>query len=95
LALFELAPRLYEVLRLAAKLPRNGKQVRLVSFEEAQQRGEKRRIAQPVPELVGPDSGQVEKALRPTIVPERCRERGEGNSCGIIWCWVRHGLSCG
>ena len=93
--MFELAPRLYELLRLAAKLLRNREQVRLMGFEEAQERGEKRRIVQPAPELVGPDSGQVEKALRPTFVPERCRERGEGNSRGIIWCWVRHGLSCG
>jgi hypothetical protein len=95
LAFFELAPRLYEVLRLAAKLLRNGKQVRLMGFEEAQQRGEKRRIVEAAPELLGPDSGQVEKPLPPTLVLERCRERGEGNSRGIIWCWVRHGLSCG
>ena len=93
--MFELAPRLYEVLRFTAKLLRNGKQVGLVGFEKAQERGQKRGIAQPAPEFVGPDSGQVEKALRPTFIPERCRERGEGNSRGIIWCWVRHGLSCG
>jgi hypothetical protein len=95
LAFLELAPRLYEVLWLAAKLLRDGKQIGLVGFEETQKRGEKRAIAEPAPELVSPDSGQVEKPLRPPLVLERCRERSEGNSRGIIWCWVRHGLSCG
>jgi len=95
LAFFELAPRLYEVLRLTAKLLGNGKQIGLVGFEETQKRGEKRGIAEPAPEFVGPDSGQIEEPLRPSLVAERCRQRGEGNSRGIIWCWVRHGLSCG
>ena len=82
-------------MRLTAKLLGNGKQIGLVGFEETQKRSEKRGIAKSAPKLVSPDSGQVEKPLRPPLVLERCRERGEGNSRGIIWCWVRHGLSCG
>ena len=61
-------------------------------FEEAEQRGEQRRLAGPGPQLICPDSGQVEEPLRPTLVAERCRERGEGKSHRIIWFWVRHGL---
>jgi hypothetical protein len=86
---------LYEFFRFAAKLLRNGEQIGLMRFEESQKRREKRGIIEPAPELVSPDSGQVEEPLRPPVVPKRCRERGEGNSRGVIWCWVRHGLSCG
>ena len=56
-----------------------------MGFEEAQQLGEKRRIADPVPELIGPDSGQVEEPLRPTLRAERCRQRSEGERDWIIW----------
>ena len=72
-------------MRLAAKLPGNGKQVRLMRFEEPQQRGEKRRIVEPAPKLVRPDSGQVEEPLRAAFVGERRRERGKGESIGIVW----------
>jgi hypothetical protein len=44
-AFFQLAPRLYELLRLAAKLLRNREQVRFMGFEEAHKRGQKRGIA--------------------------------------------------
>jgi len=56
-----------------------------VRFEEAKQRGEKRRIAQPAPKLLGPDSGQVEEPLSPTLGAERCGKRSEGERDGIIW----------
>ena len=65
-------------MRLAAKLPSNGKQVRLMRFEEPQQRAEKRRIVKPTPKLVRPDSGQVEEPLRPAVLTKRCRKRGKG-----------------
>ena len=55
-------------------------------FEECDEADEKLRIARLLPKLLCPDSGQVEEPLRPPLVPERCRERGEGNSRGIIWC---------
>jgi len=47
-------------------------------LEKMQDSGEQRRFAQPASKLVGPDSGQVEKALRPTLIAERCRKRSEG-----------------
>lgn len=78
MSFFELATRLYEVFRLAAKLFRDGNQVRFVRFEKAEQCREHRRVVDPAPEFVGPDSGQVEEALRPTVVAERCDERSEG-----------------
>ena len=37
-------------------------------LEEADQRGEQRRVAGSRPKLVCPDSGQVEEPLRPPLV---------------------------
>ena len=54
-------------------------------FQEAKHGGEKRRFAQPGPQLLSPDSGQVEEPLRPTLRAERCRQRSEGERDGIIW----------
>ena len=77
LVLFELLPRLYERCRLHANRLGDVDQVGLVRFEEAQQRREQRRLGRPRPKLVRPDSGQVEEPLRPPLVAERCRKRGE------------------
>ena len=72
-----------------AKLRRNCDQVGLVRFQEADHRGEQRRLADTSPKLVCPDSGQVDEPLRPTSVTERCRKRGKGKSCripsGVRW----------
>jgi hypothetical protein len=92
LAFFDQAPCLYEFRRLDAKLLGDRKQIGLVGFEEAQQSGEQRRVAEPAPELLGPDSGQVEEALRPTLGAERCGKRSEGERDRIIWYPGCHGL---
>ena len=47
-------------------------------FQEAKHGGEKRRFAEPGPQLLSPDSGQIEEPLRPTLGAERCGERSEG-----------------
>ena len=65
-----------------------------MGFQETQERGEKRRIIKTIPELAGPDSGQVEEALRPTLVAERCGKRSEGERDRIIWYPGGHGLEC-
>jgi len=65
-------------LRFRAKLLGHGNEVRLMRLEKMQDSGEQRRFAQPVATLVGPNSGQVEKALRPTLIAERCGKRSEG-----------------
>ena len=71
----------------------DGEQIGLVRLEEAQQRGEKRRIARSAPKLVCPDSGQVEEPLRPAFVAKRCRKRGKGESVrDRLASAVRHGL---
>jgi len=54
-------------------------------FKEAQQLGEKRRIADPVPQLIGPDSGQVEEPPRPTLRPKRCGKRSKSKRHRIFW----------
>ena len=61
-------------------------------FQEAKHGGEKRRFAEPGPQLLSPDSGQVEEPLRPTLGAERCGERSEGESDRIIWYPGCHGL---
>ena len=45
-------------------------------LEKLDQRDEEPRLAGPSPELVCPNSGQVEEALRPLRVIERCGKRG-------------------
>jgi len=49
-----------------------------MGFEEADERREKRGIGRSGPQLLCPDSGQVEEPMCPAIVPERCRKRGKG-----------------
>ena len=68
-----MATRLYEVFGLRAKLLRDREQVGLVSLEETQQRGEKRWLRRSAPELLSPDSGQIDEPLRPTLLTKRCR----------------------
>lgn len=45
-------------------------------FEEGDERREQHRVGRPVPELIRPDSGQVEEPPRPPIVAKRCGKRG-------------------
>jgi len=56
-----------------------------VSLEEAKQSGEELPVTRAGAQLIGPDSGQVEESLRPTLVTERCRQRGEGKRHRIVW----------
>jgi len=61
-------------------------------LEEPKQRGEKSRFARSCSQLVGPDSGQVDEPMRPTLAPKRCRERGEGENHRIIVVCARQRL---
>ena len=56
-----------------------------MSLQEAKQRGEEVRVSSAGAKLIGPDSGQIEESLRPTLVAERCRKRGEGKCHRIVW----------
>ena len=86
---FELPPRLYEQIRRNAKFLGNGHEIRLVCLEEPDERGENSRLGSPRAKLVRPNSGQVEEAMGPAAVTERCRKRGKGQCVnilrGIIW----------
>ena len=53
-------------------------------LEETEQRREERRLGGSDLELFSPDSGQVEKALRPAIIAERCPERAKRQRNRII-----------
>jgi hypothetical protein len=79
-------------LRLAAKRFGNRQEVRLVRFEKAQQGSEQSRVANSSAQFLSPDSGQIEESLRPTLVAERCRQSGEGESHRIVWVCARHRL---
>ena len=81
-------------MRLAAKLLSYRNQIRLVSFEEAQQSGEQNWVINPASKLLSPDSGQVEEPLRPPFVAKRCRKRSEGERDRIIWYPGGHSLEC-
>lgn len=65
-----------------------------MGFEETQQRREKRRIIEAAPQLLSPDSGQVEEPLRPTFVAKRCGKRSERERDRIIWYPGGHSLEC-
>ena len=88
LPFFELASRLYENAGLDANLPGDREQVRLVCLEETQQSREERRIGSSGAQLIRPDSGQIEEALRPAFGPERCRKRGQRKSERVVWTWA-------
>jgi len=85
LPFFELAPRLYEQFGANAKLLANDDKVRLMRFEEADERSQERGFGRPRPKLVCPDSGQVEEPLSPPLLANRCRKRGKRERKGIIW----------
>jgi hypothetical protein len=68
-------PRVYEGLRPDSKLFRNIEQIRLVGFQEPQQRREQGRLARPRTQFIRPDSGQVEEPAGPAFVAERCGKR--------------------
>lgn len=94
MSFFELATRLYEVRWLDAKFLGDRNQVRFVRFQKTQEGGKERRIAEPAPQLVSPDSGQIEEPLRPTLVTKRCGKRSEGERHRIIWYPGGHSLEC-
>jgi two-component system cell cycle response regulator DivK len=56
-----------------------------VRLEKADEGGEERGVTGPCPQLVCPDSGQVDEPLSPPRVTERCRKCGERQREGIIW----------
>jgi two-component system cell cycle response regulator DivK len=66
-----------------------------VCFEETEQGREKRRLIGPAPELVRPNSGQINEPLRPTLAPKRCRQRGQGKSHRVIVVCALHGVGWG
>ena len=75
--------RLYEVCGLRANGFRHGQKVGLMPLEEAEERCQQLWLPRASAKLVSPDSGQVEEPLRPTLIAERCRQRGERKNQGI------------
>jgi len=61
-------------------------------FQKANQGGKQVWVGGAAPQLLCPDSGQVEEALRPAALSERCRKRGKGERVGIVVSFVDHGL---
>jgi hypothetical protein len=88
----ELAARVYEQFGRHAKLLRDIDQVRLVRLEKADQPGKEIGVPRAGAELVRPNSSQVEEALGPAAVAERCRERRESERMRIIMRFALHGL---
>ena len=82
---FERVPRLYEDGGRNAKFLGNGHEIRLVCLEEPDERGENSRLGSPRAKLVRPNSGQVEEAMGPAAVTERCRKSGKGQCVDVLW----------
>jgi hypothetical protein len=61
-------------------------------FEKTQERCQQGRLGGAGAKLVRPNSGQVEKALRPTLFSERCRERREAESDRVILVFAKQSL---
>ena len=53
-------------------------------LQEAQNGREQRRFARTRAKLVRPDSGQVEEAVGPAAVAERCRKSGKGQCVNVL-----------
>jgi len=62
-------------------------------FEKAQERAKQRRIGGSRPQLVSPDSGQLDEPLRPASVTKRCRKGSERESDRVIPVCARHGYN--
>jgi hypothetical protein len=92
LSFFERAPGLYEACGRNAKGLGNGKQVGFVRLQEPDEGRKKGWVAHPIPKLVCANSGQVEEAPGPPLVPKRCRKCGEGKNLRIIWSIGEQGL---
>ncbi len=90
--LLELLPRLYQRLWRNLQLLRNGEQVRLVGFEEADQRHQEFQIGRSRPEFVCPDSGQVEEPSGPPFVGHSRPQRHQRQSVRISWRVIAHSL---
>ena len=85
MSFFEAVARLYELFRLAAKSLRDVDQIGLVRLKKAQDRCEQFRLPGPRPQLVSPDSGQIDEPLRPTLVTAGWGTRATRESDGVIW----------
>ena len=66
-----------------------------MGFEEGEKGREQRRVADAAPQLVRPDSGQIEEPARPPLLAERCGKRGKGKRQRIGWSLGLHGLEVG
>ena len=86
------APRRDERLGRYPNILRNGQKIGLVRLEKADQGREQGRIGRPAPELICPDSGQVQEPPGPAFVTKRCRKGGKGKGQRIIWRLRWHGL---
>lgn len=79
--------------RRDAKVLRDSEQIRLVCFQKPQQCAQQRRIGRSRPQLLSPDSGQLDEPLRPARVTKRCRKCGERESDRVIPVCARHGYN--
>ena len=87
--------RHYEVDGRYAKLLCNCQKVRLVPLEETQKRSKQGRFPSPLSQLLGPDSGQIEETLRPSLIAERCCECSQRKGDRIVVVFVPQSLTDG
>lgn len=68
------AARIHQSIRAYVQRFRAGQQIRLMRFEERENRGEKSRLSQPLPQIVGGEAGEREQPLRPRFLRKRPAE---------------------
>jgi hypothetical protein len=63
-----------------------------MSFKEVEEGDEQGRVGGALAKFESPDSGQVEEALRPSWIAERCGQRSKAEGNRVVWTFVVHGL---
>ena len=55
-----------------------------MSLKKTKERRKKRRVRGSCSQFFRPDSGQIEKALRPPLITDRCSKSSKGKDHGIF-----------
>ena len=65
-----------------------------MGFQEVEQSDEQRGVRGTLPKFLSPDSGQVEEALGPLGLIERCGKRRQCKRDRVSWCFGVQGVDC-
>jgi two-component system cell cycle response regulator DivK len=92
-SLLQLAGRIDQHFGADADLVGDVDKVRLMRFEEGDHCAKQGWVGGSLPQLIRPESGQVEEATGPPFLPKRCRKRRKSKRQRIVWRLRSHGLN--